>query len=102
MPIKTDDTSAMELPENTVDVEDHSANSTRRRHTHRSKSAENTLNSVLIFVIYSRNDDKDISALFNCSRFVIVAYVFDYISLSDIMRNTVAYISQLSVCTIIC
>jgi len=51
MPIKTDDTSAMELPENTGKVDDHSANSTRRRHTHRSISAGNTLNSTVLISI---------------------------------------------------
>jgi len=61
MPVKT--LSTIELPENTVRVED-SPKPARRHYSRRSISAESTLNSVRVnplVYIHIRNNDNDIS-----------------------------------------
>ena len=53
MAINNDDTSTKELPDNTPNVEDDSEKHTRRRHTRRSVSAGNTLNSVRVHFLFT-------------------------------------------------
>ena len=79
MPVKT--LSTIELPDNTVRVED-SPVPARRYYSRRTISAESTLNSVRVNIsvyIKTRNDGNDINALINSSQFVLVAYVHDCI-----------------------
>ena len=47
MPIETGVVPAIELPENTVEVEDHSERPTRHRHTRRSTSVDSTRSSIV-------------------------------------------------------
>ena len=79
MPVKT--LSTIELPDNTVRVED-SPKPARRHHSRRSISAESTINSVrdnVLVYIHTRNNDNDNSAMINSSKFALIAYVHDCI-----------------------
>jgi len=71
MPVKS--LSTIELPENTVKVED-SPKPARRRHTRRSVSAGNTLNSVSVFLFAHKIMTMiAVHSFFNCYKFVLVA-----------------------------
>ena len=94
MPVKT--LSTIELPDNTVRVED-SPKSARRHYSRRSISAESTINSVrdnVLVYIHTRNNDNDISAMINSSKFVLVAYVHDCIFLSYVVLVITVYSIQ--------